>query len=571
MIRAILLAIDKEFRLLWRDPVGLFMLIVAPIAVIAAAGFSLSNLYGGGSSSYAIAVVNQDGGEVGRAIVDALRDKHSLVVLDAESADVAKAMVRERKQAIVAIVIPAGTSTGFESGASPRLVIYSDPVRYLETVKVELSLAELSRRINRAANDRARQKVASARERLQIEIAGAAREADQARAAVEQFARTADRSRATAEADLRRQIEGAIASARAQTEKALDDAVAQISSQAQAQIASQRQLLNQARDYLQSLKQTQLAFQKWFDELREIAGSRASSIPPPPSFPQPPRDLSAIGTSAPATPDFAALRERLDKSVAAPQIDVKLPAAAMPHLPAIPKITIQAPSGSAAVPGTIGFVEEDLSGAEGGPLSGFNAFDLQVPGFAVTFLLIGMLMGVSLALIDERDWGTLDRLRAAAAPLGATFAGKLLARFVVGFVQMAVLFAAGWSFFGISLGRSPWALVVPSASIAFAGAAFGLVVAGVGRTRDAVLPVGAIVIMTMAAVGGCWWPIDFEPHWMQTAALAVPTTWAMRAFNDLMIRRLSASSAILPSAVNLAYGLFYMVVGIAISRRRFAP
>jgi len=181
------------------------------------------------------------------------------------------------------------------------------------------------------------------------------------------------------------------------------------------------------------------------------------------------------------------------------------------------------------------------------------------------------LMGVSLALIDERDWGTLDRLRAAAAPLGATFAGKLLARFVIGFVQMAVLFAAGWVFFGISLGRAPLALVVPCAAIAFAGAAFGLVVAGIGRTRDAVLPVGAIVIMTMAAVGGCWWPIDFEPGWMQKAALVVPTTWAMRAFNDLMIRGLSASSALVPSAVNLGFGFLYMIVGIAISRRRFAP
>jgi hypothetical protein len=45
----------------------------------------------------------------------------------------------------------------------------------------------------------------------------------------------------------------------------------------------------------------------------------------------------------------------------------------------------------------------------------------------------------------------------------------------------------------------------------------------------------------------------------------------MRAFNDLMIRGLSASSALVPSAVNLGFGFLYMIVGIAISRRRFAP
>ena len=571
MIRALLLAIGKEFRLLARDPVGLFMLIVAPIAVIAAAGFSLSSIYGGGSSIYAIAVVNQDNGEVSRAIVDALRGDKSLTVIDAPDLDAAKAAVRERKQAIVAIVIPQGTSTAYESGASPRLVVYTDPVRYLETVKVELALAELSRRVNAAANDRARQGLAAAEAHLKEEIADAEHGADQARAAIAKFAETAQQSRAQVDAQIRKQIEAAIATSRAQTETALNDAFNQISAQAKTQIASEHALLAQARDYLERLKVTKAAFQKWFAELQELAGSRASSVPPPPAFPEPPSGLVASTDSEPAAPDFTALRARLEKSIATPQIDIHVPGVAFPPLPAIPKVPLQATSVQATIPGTIRFAEEDAAGAESGPLNGFNAFDLQVPGFAVTFLLIGMLMGVSLALIDERDWGTLDRLRAAAAPLGATFAGKLLARFVVGFVQMAVLFAAGWLFFGISLGRSPWLLIIPSASIAFAGAAFGLVVAGVGRTRDAVLPVGAIVIMTMAAVGGCWWPIDLEPHWMQTAALAVPTTWAMRAFNDLMIRGLSISSAIIPSAVNFAFGLVYMVLGIAITRRRFAP
>ena len=199
------------------------------------------------------------------------------------------------------------------------------------------------------------------------------------------------------------------------------------------------------------------------------------------------------------------------------------------NIPVLPQI-----DSSRAIPGVLGYTEIDLAGREIGAVAGFNAFDLQVPGFAVTFLLIGMLMGVSLALIDEDDWGTLERLRSASAPRRSTLSGMLLARFVVGFIQMAVLFAAGYALFGISLGRTPAALMMPAAAIAFAGAAFGLVVAGVGRTRDAVLPVGAIVIMTMAAVGGCWWPIDFEPVWMQQLALALPTTWAMRAFNDLM-------------------------------------
>ena len=133
---------------------------------------------------------------------------------------------------------------------------------------------------------------------------------------------------------------------------------------------------------------------------------------------------------------------------------------------------------------------------------------------------------------------------------------------------MCLLFAVGWLAFGISLGPEPWALALPTAGIVFAGTAFGLVVAGVTPSREAVLPVGSIAILTMAAVGGCWWPIDLEPDWMRTAALAFPTTWAMEAYNDLMIRHETAAAVVDETAVLFAYGVGYLALGLVLFRRR---
>jgi len=58
---------------------------------------------------------------------------------------------------------------------------------------------------------------------------------------------------------------------------------------------------------------------------------------------------------------------------------------------------------------------------------------------------------------------------------------------------------------------------------------------------------GAVVAMAMSAIGGCWWPLDFEPAWMRAFAQWLPTTWTMLAFNNLMIRDLPAASALWPS------------------------
>jgi ABC-2 type transport system permease protein len=211
------------------------------------------------------------------------------------------------------------------------------------------------------------------------------------------------------------------------------------------------------------------------------------------------------------------------------------------------------------LPGDLGFVEQPA--VEGEAVS-VNAFDQYVPGFGVTFLLIGMMLGIALTLFDERDWGTLKRLRVSGAPLTGLLLGKLFARIVVGIVQMALLFAVGWALFGITLGRHPLALIIPTVGISFAAAALGLVVASISRAHDSVMPLGVTVSMAMAAIGGCWWPLDFEPGWMRELARWMPTTWTMQAFNDLMIRSQPPSAALRPLAATVGIGIIFLGAGL---------
>ena len=428
----------------------------------------------------------------------------------------------------------------------------------------------MCRQITAGAATRARSETAQRTRDFADKLEQARASAEQTRAEAAHLATQAGASRAALEPKIRAHIETALSAARDRTKLALDTELDRIQRKIDADTAAQQAKIDELKDYLNRLDIAHGQFESWFGQLKELAGSHAADIPPPPAIPTLPADLNLGGIQLGPVADLRDARSRLESALTIPPIDLNLPQ--LPPPPKVPLLSIpEMPviDPSLAIPGSLGLTEVDLSGKQVGQFAGFNAFDLQVPGFAVTFLLIGMLMGVSLALIDEHDWGTLERLRSASAPLWATLTGKLLARFVVGFLQMVVLFAAGYLLFGISLGRTPAALMMPAAAIAFAGAAFGLIVAGVGKTRDAVLPVGAIVIMTMAAIGGCWWPIDFEPAWMQQVALALPTTWAMHAFNDLMIRNLAATSAVIPSAVNFSFGIIYSVVGVAIARRRF--
>jgi ABC-type multidrug transport system permease subunit len=67
--------------------------------------------------------------------------------------------------------------------------------------------------------------------------------------------------------------------------------------------------------------------------------------------------------------------------------------------------------------------------------------------------------------------------------------------------------------------------------------------------------------MVMAALGGCWWPGEVMPPWMQTVALALPTAWAMKAFHALISFGYGVSEVLIPSLVLLGFGLLFTWLG----------
>jgi hypothetical protein len=557
MVRATFLTFFNEFRLLLKDRVGLFMLVLAPVVIIAVAGFSLGNIYGAlsGGQRYTIPVVNQDGGEIGDAIVAALKRESSITVAISPDLPAARSVVAARDRTPLALLIPAGTTTAFEAGGTARLELYVDPVKRLEVNTTELRLAELCREITLHARAKAQQNLATLGADQRARVERVATEVNKLQASLITYRRQFAEAQKKTQIALQAQIHQAIGDLTEQTRAALDRAVAENKDNLTREMSTRRDAQLAVANYLTALQSTERSFDAWFAKLKTAAGSHSSDIPPPPAFPAPPS---------------AAQLAELSRPLEMPSIDPpRLPNApalklSLPKLPSPPEIQLPSEFGEVAagaqptLPGDVSWRELSLAG--GGTQA--NAFDQYVPGFGITFLLIGMLMGVALGLIDERDWGTLMRLRMSGAPLIGILIGKVSARFVVGLMQMILLFVLGWCMFGISLGRDPVVLLLPTAGICFAGAAFGLVIACVARTHDSVMPIGAVVAMAMSAIGGCWWPLDFEPSWMRGLAQWLPTTWTMLAYNDLMIRNFRIENILWPTAATFGLGIAYLTIGL---------
>jgi len=191
-------------------------------------------------------------------------------------------------------------------------------------------------------------------------------------------------------------------------------------------------------------------------------------------------------------------------------------------------------------------------------------FQQSVPGIMVMFTLQILFTVGGVTLNVERRQGILRRLASSPMSRGAVVLGKWGARVALGFLQIGFAMATGTLLFHVHWGDHFWAVLVLLAANASLAAILGMLLGNAGRNEGQVIGFGVVMSNIMAALGGCWWPIEITPPWAQKAALIFPTGWAMNALHRLMSFGDSPMS-VLPHIV--AFLIAALVAGYALSRR----
>lgn len=181
-----------------------------------------------------------------------------------------------------------------------------------------------------------------------------------------------------------------------------------------------------------------------------------------------------------------------------------------------------------------------------------------VPGYTVMFVFFLVnIMGRS--FIQERELGTLRRLRLAPVTTVGLVVGKTLPFFLISLTQTAVLFLSGRVLFGMSWGHQPLWLLPVMACTSLAATGLGLLLAASVRSDSQVSAYGNFLVITMAGISGCFLPRDWLPELLQHLSLATPHAWSLMAYYELLSTDAPAIGAVLQSCgmlIAFAAGLF---------------
>lgn len=183
-----------------------------------------------------------------------------------------------------------------------------------------------------------------------------------------------------------------------------------------------------------------------------------------------------------------------------------------------------------------------------------------IPGNLVMFVLMAAMTNGAALLAVERKSGILRRLAATPLARAEILTGKLLGRAAVASIQAGVFVVIGLVLFRIDWGGSPAGLIAVLLSLVLCAASFGMLGGALLRSEDAASGASLVLVLAMSALGGCWWPGEIMPEWLQSVGHVFPTAWAMDGLNEIISWGGGLGDVVLPCGVLLLYGLAAGVV-----------
>ena len=189
---------------------------------------------------------------------------------------------------------------------------------------------------------------------------------------------------------------------------------------------------------------------------------------------------------------------------------------------------------------------------------------LIVAGYSVMFLLF-TLNGVSSSLFEEKQAGIFLRLLSSPVTRAHILWSKYLFGILMGMMQMLTMFFASWVIFRVEIFFNFPNLVAAMFFVSIACTALGMLICSVVKTQAQANGLGTLIIISMSAVGGAWFPVSFMPAFIQSLSKLTVVYWSVEA----LLRTAFEGKMIYQMATIVAALLLMTAVFISISLWRF--
>lgn len=161
----------------------------------------------------------------------------------------------------------------------------------------------------------------------------------------------------------------------------------------------------------------------------------------------------------------------------------------------------------------------------------------MVPGVMVLILLITTMLLTSMAIVREKEIGTLEQLLVTPLRPAEVIVGKLLPFVLIGLIVSTVAMLVIVFGFGIPVRGSLFLLLVMTLLFMLASLGLGLLVSTVSKTQQQAMMIGMFFILQpMMYISGFVFPVENMPEVLQWLAAFIPMKYYLTAIRSIMLK-----------------------------------
>jgi ABC-2 type transport system permease protein len=160
-----------------------------------------------------------------------------------------------------------------------------------------------------------------------------------------------------------------------------------------------------------------------------------------------------------------------------------------------------------------------------------------VPGVMGLILMIICAMMTAIAIVREKETGTMEVLLASPVrPLHIIFA-KAVPYFVLSIANIATIMLLSVFVLGVPISGSIWVLALVSGLFVLTALSLGLLISSlVNSQMAAMLASGMALMVPTMILSGLLFPIESMPRILQWLSSVVPARWYIEAVRKVMIQ-----------------------------------
>ena len=164
----------------------------------------------------------------------------------------------------------------------------------------------------------------------------------------------------------------------------------------------------------------------------------------------------------------------------------------------------------------------------------------SVPAWLI-FSMFFILIPISNTFINEKNLGTLNRIKSINVSMLPILLGKVVPYYIINLIQVGFMILVGIYVMpqlgadALQINGNLGMIFIIASCVSFAAISFALVIANIAKKTEDATSIGGISNILLAAIGGIMVPKFIMPQSMQEISELSPMSWALDSFLEVFV------------------------------------